>query len=207
LVKERLRTLVEFDAVGVARHDDLQELLRVGEGVRLVHPDGVNVVGEGVADRPCDHVAFLVDFRRRLELLDAADDDLPEARQVSEIALQFLLVFVHAGRADDKAEALRRLGFVGDFTQPAALFVVRDLARHADAIEAWNQHKVASGNADIGAERWAFGADAFLDDLHQHFLAAAKNVLDEGLGPAHAGASTHAPPAGTAAPAAPAIVV
>ena len=98
--------VVELDAVGVARHDDLQELLGVLEGRRLVDPDGVDVGGEDVADGPRDHVAFLVDLGRRLQLLDAADDDLPEPRQVGEVALQLLLVRVEAGGADDEAEAL-----------------------------------------------------------------------------------------------------
>ena len=61
------------------------------EGRRLVDPDGVDVAGEGVADGPRDHVAFLVDLGRRLHLLDAADDHLPEPRQVGQVALQFLL--------------------------------------------------------------------------------------------------------------------
>src|SRR5262249_4307498 len=109
LVEERLRPFVQLDAVGIARHDDLEEFLGVGEGRGLVHPDRVDVVGERVADGPRDHVAFLVDLRRRLELLDASDDDLPEARQVRQVALQLLLVLVHAGGADDEAEALWRL--------------------------------------------------------------------------------------------------
>src|SRR5262249_55427339 len=129
LMEEWLRPIVVLDAVGVTRHDDLQKLLRVREGVWLVHPDRVDVVGEGVANGPGDHVAFLVDLRRRLELFDAADDDLPETRQVSEIALQFLLVFVHAGRANDETKAFWRLEFMKDFTQPAALLIVGDLTR------------------------------------------------------------------------------
>ena len=64
LVEQRLGAVVELDAVGVARHDDLQELLGVLEGRRLVDPDGVDVAGEDVADGPRDHVAFLVDLGR-----------------------------------------------------------------------------------------------------------------------------------------------
>src|SRR5262249_15823608 len=131
----------------------------------------------------------------------------PETRQVSEIALQFLLVFVHAGRANDETKAFWRLEFMKDFTQPAALLIVGDLTRNADAIEAGHQHEVSAGDADIGPQRRAFSADAFLDDLHQHFLAAAKDVLNERLGPSNAGAPAHAPAAGAAAPAVPVVAV
>ena len=65
--------------------------------------------------------------------------------------------------------------------------VVVDLARDADAVEAGHQHEVAAGDADVGAERRPLGADAFLDDLDEDFLAALEDVLDERLGPAHAG--------------------
>ena len=64
LVEHRLGAVVELDAVGVARHDDLQEFLGVLEGVLLVDPDGVDVAGEDVADGAGDHVAFLVDLDR-----------------------------------------------------------------------------------------------------------------------------------------------
>ncbi len=63
----------------------------------------------------------------------------------------------------------------------AADFVVLDLARNADASQRGHQHQVAAGNADIGRERRAFGADALFDDLDQHFVTAAKDLLDRRL--------------------------
>src|SRR5262249_11799596 len=61
----------------------------------------------------------------------------------------------------------------------------------------------------VGAQRRPLGADALLDDLDQHLLAALEDVLDERLGPAHAGAAAHASAPVTASvpvPAAPAAV-
>ena len=79
-----------------------------------------------------------------------------------------------------------------DVAQPAAGVVVFDLARHADAAQRRHQHQVAAGDADVGGERRALGADAFLDDLDEHFVAAAEDVLDRRLDARpHAGA--HAP--------------
>ena len=150
-VEEGLGVHVVLDAVGVARHDDLQELLGMLERGRLIDPDRVDVVGEGVADGPRDHVAFLIDFRRPFELADAAHDYLPEARQIGEVALQLFLGLIDARGADDEAEPLGRLELVENLAQAAALLVVGDLARDADPVQAGHENQVAAGDTDIGA--------------------------------------------------------
>ena len=76
---------------------------------------------------------------------------MPEPRQVSEIALEFLLGFVNAGGADDETEATRWLQFGEDVTKPAALVIVGDLAGHAHAVEARHEHEIPAGDADVGA--------------------------------------------------------
>ena len=60
----------------------------------------------------------------------------------------------------------------------AANLFVLDLSRYADAAQRGHEHQVSAGNADVRRQRGALGADAFLDHLHQQFVAAAKNVLD-----------------------------
>ena len=83
-----------------------------------------------------------------------------------------------------------------------------DLARDADAAQRRHQHQVAAGDADVGGERRALGADAFLDDLDEHFVAAAEDFLNrrldsradaEPLRAASAGPATTAVAASTAA--------
>src|ERR1019366_7618653 len=152
LVEHRHRCVIELDAVGVARHDRFHEFLGGFIGAALIDPDRANVAGEDVADGARHHVAFFVDLRRRLLLLDARGDDLPKARQVRQITLQFLAIAVLAGGANDEAEPARRLEFVHDLTQPAAGFIVFDLARDADAIEPRHQNEVAARDADVGAQ-------------------------------------------------------
>src|SRR4029077_16651873 len=111
------------------------ELLSMLEGRLLVHPNRVDLAGESVADSPSDHVAFLINLGRRLEFLDPAHHDLPETREISQIALQFLLGPVEAGGANDETQTFGRLKLVQDFSQAAALLFVGDLAGYADAIE------------------------------------------------------------------------
>ena len=130
-------------------------------------------------------------------LLDAADDHLPQPQQVRQVARQLLLGAVEAGGADDEAQPLGRVQLEHDVAELAAGVVVLDLARDADAAQRRHQHEVAAGNADVGGERRPLGADAFLDDLHEHFVAAAEDVLDRRLdaGPraAAGGRATAAP--------------
>src|SRR5579871_3891702 len=81
---------------------------------------------------------------------------------------------------------------VKDFAQAVPGFIVCDLPRHTDPIKPGHQHEIPAGNADVGAQGWPFGSDAFLDYLDQHFLAALENVLDERFRTAGARPAYHA---------------
>ena len=59
--------------------------------------------------------------------------------------------------------------------------LVFNLARDADASQGRHQHEIAAGDADVGRKRRAFRANAFLDDLDKHFIAAAQDILDRRL--------------------------
>ena len=59
----------------------------------------------------------------------------------------------------------------------ADVFVL-DFPRDADAAQRRHQDQVAAGNADVGRERGALGADAFLGHLDEHLVAAAEDVLN-----------------------------
>ena len=80
-----------------------------------------------------------------------------------------------------------------DLAELAALALVDDLARDADAVQARHQHQVAAGDADVGGEGRPLGADALLDDLDEHLVAAAEDLLDRRL--------DHAPARGPVRPA------
>src|SRR4029079_6910994 len=114
-------------------------------------------------------------------------------RQVDQVALQLLAVAVLPGRADDEAQARGRLQVAHDVAQAAARLLVGDLARDADAVEPGHQDQVAAGDADVGREGRALGADALLDDLDEHLVAAAEDLLDRGLDQAPSAARAPGP--------------
>src|SRR5690606_6381814 len=78
-------------------------------------------------------------------------------------------------------DALGRIQLAQNVAQTAPIVFVFDLARDADATQRRHQYDIAPGDADVGRKRGALGADALLDDLHQHFIAALKYVLDRRL--------------------------
>src|SRR5262245_18926028 len=156
----------------------MQKLLRPLKRLRLIDEDRVDLLREDVADRADDHVAFFVDAARAFALAEAADNDFPEPQQVGEVARKLFFRAVLPGRADDEAEAFGRIQLEHDVAEDAALLVVFDLARDADAAKRRHEHEVATGNADVGAEGRAFGANAFLNNLNEDFVAAAKDFLN-----------------------------
>ena len=181
LAEQRLLALEQLQAMNVAGHDQLQKLLGPLVRRRFVDVNGVDLRGDDVADGADDHVAFFVDARRRRELLNAAGDHFPQAEQVGHVARELAFGAVAAGGADDEAHALRRIQFEHDVAQPAADVLVLDLPRDADAAQRGHEHQIAAGNADVRRERRPLRADAFLDDLHEHFVAAAEDFLDRRL--------------------------
>src|SRR5438105_13791101 len=86
-----------------------------------------------------------------------------------------------------------------DFAQPVARLVIRDLPRHADAVQAGHQHQIAASDADVGTQGRSLGAYPFFDDLDKHFLAALENVLNERFRPSRAWTAHHAAVRPTAA--------
>src|SRR5207237_9550655 len=86
----------------------------------------------------------------------------------------------------------RGLERIENLPQAAALFLILDLARDAHLAHAGHHHQDSPGDAEVSRERGAFGADAFLDDLHDDLIAAAQAALD-----GRAVAAGHLPAAGS----------
>lgn len=92
---------------------------------------------------------------------------------------------IDAGGPDDESESIGRIEFAQDLSQLPPRLLVVDLATDADPLQAGHQHQVATGDADVGRKRRSLGTDPFLDDLHQHFAAALKDLLDRRLVAGH----------------------
>jgi hypothetical protein len=145
-----------------------------------------------VAQRPLDQRAFLVDQSRRLRLQRHVAHRLPHPDQVFEVALDFGFCARCARGAQDDAHALGHIEVLNDFFQPRAVLGGSDLA--ADAAAAGgigHQHRIAAGEREVGGQRRALAAALFLDDLHQHDLAAFDDFLNLVLAARAEGAFRH----------------
>ena len=178
-VEEGDRLPVEFDLVGLMRHELAHELGGALEARLALDQDLGDVGVVDVAQRPLDQIAFLVDQRRRRRAHRDLADRIPEARQVFVVALDVDVGALEARGAQDHAHALRHVEVAQDLLHPLAIGRIGDLARNAAATTGvGHQHAVAAGQRQVGGEGGALVAALFLDDLHQQDLPALDDFLD-----------------------------
>ena len=133
---------------------------------------------------PLDQAAFLIDEGRGVRLQRQVADVFPQPHQIVEVALDFGLGALGAGRAHDQAHALRHFDVARHFLEAAAVAGVGDLARNAAAARGiGHQHAIAAGKRQIGGERGALVAALLLDHLHQDHLPALDDLLDLVIAP------------------------
>ena len=82
-------------------------------------------------------------------------------------------------RAQDHAHAFRNFELLGDGLETLAIIGIGDLARDAAAARrVGHQHRIATGERQIGGERRTLVAALLLDDLDQQDLAALDDFLN-----------------------------
>ena len=154
--------------------------------------DFVDFLVVEIAQRPLDQRSLLVDEGRGLRLQGHVAHGFPHPDQIFEVALDFRLGARGARGAQDDAHALGHVEILHHFLQPRAVLRRGDLAADAAAARGvGHQHGVAAGQRQIGGQRRALVAALFLDDLHQHHLAALDDFLDLVLAARTEGALRH----------------
>ena len=154
--------------------------------------DFVDFLVVEVAQRALDQRAFLVDEGRGLRLQRHVAHGFPHPDQIFEVALDLGLGARGAGGAQDDPHALGHVEILHHFLQPRTVLRRGDLAADAAAARGvGHQHGIAAGQRQIGGQRRALVAALFLDDLHQHHLAALDDFLDLVLAARAEGALRH----------------
>ena len=134
------------------------------------------VAGEQVADDPQRQLGFLVDQLRRLRLLGARLNRLPEPLQEDEVALDVLGRGALGGGADDDP-ALLDVEPLNHVLQPISLRVV-EAPGHAQAFPVGDVDEEPPGERDLRRQPRALGLHRVLDGLYEQLLAARDQVLD-----------------------------
>ncbi len=108
----------------------------------------------------------------------------PHRLEVLQVAEDVFLGAVDRRRPDDdaarKAGVFLELLHDGSHTTP---FVARlNFSRHADVVHRGHVDEEAARQRDVRRDARALGAQRFLDDLDDHFLAFLQQVFDPGCG-------------------------
>ena len=135
-----------LNLLGLARHDQLGQVLGFTIGILALNPDFLDLLVEHVAHRPVNKAAFGIDQHRCFGGQCLLDNGFPEFRQIVIVAANFGLGALGACRAHDQAHAIRHFQLGNDGLQALAVGPVHDLARNAAAARrVRHQHGVTSG--------------------------------------------------------------
>src|SRR6185295_17983196 len=151
LLEERRPLAEEPDLADQARLHLVEELDDALVGLLAVHPEDGEVLAQQIAHHAQSEVEVLVHQRGRRHAAGAEADLLPQPREVDEVALELLAPLALAGRAHDQAAALHRQ-LVENAEQALALGLVVDAAGDAEVAHRRQQHQVAPGQGDVGAD-------------------------------------------------------
>src|SRR3984957_2390745 len=177
--EQRLAVAVLLHRAHIRGHQHLHEIAGFLIAGFAGDQDLVDFLVVEIAQRPLDQRAFLVDQGGCLRLQGHVAHGFPHPDQIFEVALDFGLGARGAGGAQDDAHALGDVEIRHHILEPRAILRGGDLAADAAAARGvGHQYRIAAGQRQIGGQRGALVAAFFLDDLHQHHLAALDDFLD-----------------------------
>ncbi len=190
--EQRLAIAILPHRAHIGRHQHLHEIVRFAIAGFPGDQDFVDLLVVEIAQRSLDQRPFLIDQGGRLRLQRHVANGFPHPDQVLEVALDLGLGAGGAGGAQDDPHALGHVEILHHFLEPRAVLCAGDLATDAAATGGvGHQHRVAAGQREICRQRRALVAALFLDDLHQHHLAALDDFLDLVLTAGPEGALRH----------------
>ena len=148
------------------------------EGALVVDQDLADIVGQVVAQRARDRVAFLVDQEGGAAALGRLGDRFPLGLEVVQIPLQLLGGAADAGGANDRAHAVGHLQLAHDLAHLVAVLALDAARDAAGARVVRHQDQEAARQTDEGREGRALVAALLLLNLDHQFLAFGDQFAD-----------------------------
>ena len=181
LIAREQRYVVDIQlepALGVVGHEALHVFQALLECALVIDQDLADVVGQVVAQRARDRIAFLVDQERCAASLAGFRDRLPLGLEVIQVPLQLFGRATDAGGTHDGPHAVRHVELVHDLAHLVAVFAL-DAARYAAGARViGHQYQETARQADESRERGALVAALLLLHLHQQLLALGDQLAD-----------------------------
>jgi hypothetical protein len=169
----------ELGRVGIAKGLQRVELQLA------VDADGLRAVGGQVAQHALGQVQVFMQQRAGRLAHALGTDGAPGLAQVGNVVGQLFIGRVFGVGAQDEAAGGRAIGHGGEFLQAQAQLLAQlgraDLLRDAEVVVLRQEHQHAPGDADLGGQPRALGADRVLDHLHHQGLALEHLALDRHL--------------------------
>ena len=162
------------------RQDALHQVERLLIDLRAVDADGLEFVGQQVAEQLADQVLLPVDHRRRPRRLHPLADLGPDGVEGLQVGEDVFLGPAGRGGPDDDAaaESVRFTKLADDAAQPRPLVARFDLPRHADVVDRRHEHQEPSRHRHVRGEPGALGAERLLDHLDEDLLSFLEQILD-----------------------------
>ena len=148
--------------------------MRFAESVSFVDQHLADILGEVVAQRPGDRIAFAEDQAGARQFEHRLDDFVPLHLQVVEVPLQLGRRAANARGAHDRAHAIGDDQLIHDLLHLIAIFAFDTPRDATGARVVGHQHQEPAGQADEGRQRRAFIAALFLLHLYDDVLAFAQ---------------------------------
>ena len=182
LGEDRSRLVVEPDLAPRQAADLADHVADAFVRLFVIHQDPVYFLGEEIADGAVDQIRLLKHAGGRRTVLDFVFDLFPGLEQQFEVANEVALPLAFPDGADDDAHAFGDAEPLENLLEALAFPVVFDLAGDAALRIERHQHEVPAGDADVGRDARALGADGSFDDLNDDFRAWRIEFRDVLLG-------------------------
>ncbi len=171
--------VIDLNLVDMRRHQHLHKVAGIRKGFFARDPDPFDVACVNITDRTLHEIALFINHCRRRGFKGEVADVVPEAGQIIEIALDFVLFAGNASGTQDDRHTVRHSKVRENFAHAFAFSNAGDLAGDATTTRAVrHQDAITARQGQIGCDRSAFIAAFFFLDLNQHDLAAFDDFLD-----------------------------
>ncbi len=165
--------LVQFDQLGILRHDRLEKVFAFLGYFRIVHQHFIDIRAEIIADQANNQVGLLVDQSRRLDLFAQLADLFVDPDQIVDVPFELGLFLADTGGTDDITDIFRQIHGTHGLLEFFSRRFLFDFAGDALGVAFRHQDHIAARQRQVGGQGRPFGASLLFDDLHQYFLPAS----------------------------------
>ena len=144
----------------------------------VVDPDGLEVVGQLIAQHALHDIQIVVQQQRRGFALGLGADVLPQLVEELHVAGDLFLGAALGGGAGDESACRSGTASLQDALQAQTFLVARDLARDAHVLERRHIHHVAARQGDVRGDARALLPQRLLGDLDDDLLPFLEQIAD-----------------------------